>query len=93
MTAHVHTWTPAEGVMARYRCACGAWGIRQGAGSMFRRAGGPVVAMKSAPMFAEGPAITARPSALGAAVADVGPARDVVRISDGRQTRRAPRSR
>jgi hypothetical protein len=79
VTAHVHTWTPAEGAMARYRCACSAWGRRVRTGE--------IVAMKAPPMMAPDPTITARPAILGGSIS-VGN-----RIDCGRQTRRAPVAR
>ena len=76
--------------MARYRCACGAWGIRKGAGSMFRRAGGPIIAMKGAPSTAEAPAVTAQPSDMGETTrGQVVDGRGVLLETVGRRTRRA----
>jgi hypothetical protein len=76
--------------MARYRCACGAWGIRQGAGSMFRRAGGPIVALKQTPVTDEAPAVTARPAELGETThGQVIDGRGVPLATTGRRTRRA----
>lgn len=54
MTAHVHAWAPADGVMGRYTCACGAFGQRP-------RAGGAIVELraKRRPWWAPQPAATA----------------------------------
>ena len=49
MTTHVHTWHPAEGVTARYRCDCGAWGRRpRRGGEIVERVTAPYNARKSA---------------------------------------------
>lgn len=47
MTDHVHDWQPVEGLTARYRCACGAWGRRRG-GAIVEQATAPYNARKSA---------------------------------------------
>lgn len=79
MSGHQHTWVPAEGVMARYRCACSAWGRRVRTGE--------IVAMKAPPMFTGEAAVTARPAILGSSIAGGNT------ITSGRQTRRAPVAR
>ena len=88
MTDHVHTWAPAEGVMARYRCACGAWGRRP-------KRGGAIVAMKAPPWDEPATTVTARPSVIGACAVTPGGVRDRVPLAAGftfgsRRVRRAP---
>ena len=84
MTAHVHAWEPAAGVMARYTCACGTWGRRM--------RGGAIAAMKAPPMFAPGLTLTARPSVLGAAVVDGTGANEPKITAGASRTAAAPRA-
>lgn len=34
VSTHVHSWTPIQGVMARYECSCGATGRRERSGQI-----------------------------------------------------------
>lgn len=89
MTSHVHSWIPAEGVTARYRCACGSWGMRSGAGA-YRRIGGSIVEMKGPPSTAVTSMVTAQPSELGETMrGQVIDDRGLTLATVGRRTRRA----